>query len=476
MLAYFVKHRTAANLLLAVMVALGLTAITQIRAQFFPDVVLENIRVSVSWSGAGALDMDEAVVGVLEPAVITVEGVEGTFATSREGSASIRVDFEPGWDMARALNDIETAVGQVLGQLPEGVDDPVITRSVWRDRVTDVVISGPMPVAQLSLYADEFLALLFEEGVTRTDVLGLRSQSITVEVPEARLVEHELTLQDIANVITAEANTNPAGTLASGGSNVRSGTEQRTVEEIAALVVATSPEGRAVLLSEIATIVPNDISGGRNYFRGPVPALTLRVGRSAAGDAIGIQDTVERVAASFGATLPEGVTVTLTSTRSQIISDRLNLLLTNGIAGLVLVVALLFLFLSARTAFWVAAGIPVAMLATFAMMFAAGLTLNMVSLFALIICLGIVVDDAIVVAEHADYRHRDLGETPADAAINAAHRMSLPVLSATITTVLAYWRAVWRSDPGYPLYRACRPDRLSHRVLSDTACPYATRL
>jgi multidrug efflux pump subunit AcrB len=106
--------------------------------------------------------------------------------------------------------------------------------------------------------------------------------------------------------------------------------------------------------------------------------------------------------------------------------------------GLAIVVTLLFLFLSARTAFWVAAGIPVAMSAAIFFMFAFGMTLNMVSLFALIITLGIVVDDAIVVGEHADWRVRHLRETPEQAAVNGAYRMAPPVFASTVTTVIAF--------------------------------------
>jgi multidrug efflux pump subunit AcrB len=136
--------------------------------------------------------------------------------------------------------------------------------------------------------------------------------------------------------------------------------------------------------------------------------------------------------------LPEGVKLDLVRTRSEAISGRLKMLLDNAATGLALVVGLLFLFLNARTAFWVAAGIPVAMLAALALMYAAGITLNMISLFAIIITLGIVVDDAIVVGEHADARHRRYGEPPATAAERAAGRMALPVFSATLTTVIAF--------------------------------------
>jgi len=138
------------------------------------------------------------------------------------------------------------------------------------------------------------------------------------------------------------------------------------------------------------------------------------------------------------ATLPAGTSIELIRTRAEAITGRLNILLDNGLQGLVLVVLLLFLFLNARTAIWVAAGIPVSMLSAIAVMYVAGMSLNMISLFALIITLGIVVDDAIVVGEHADFRSRTLGEKPVQAAETAARRMLIPVTASTITTVIAF--------------------------------------
>ena len=437
MLSYFVRHRTAANLILVIMVALGLAAMTQIRAQFFPDVVVDNVTVSVTWSGAGPEDVDNAIVAPLEPALLAVEGVIGTSARATEGSASISMEFEPGWDMARAAEDVETAVTAVR-TLPEDADDPVIRRGAWRDRVTNVVISGPVGVDQLGRYADEFVARLFREGVTRTAISGIASPSIAVEVAEAALIRNDLTLAQIAQAISESAETDPAGEVAGGAARVRTGVERRSSDEIAGISVRTEADGSTLFVRDVARVMDEGISRDVAYFVEGNPAIAIRVDRSDEGDAIELQETVARVAQELEQTLPDGVRVTLTNTRAEAISDRIDILLDNGLMGLALVVGLLFLFLSARTAFWVAAGIPVAMLATVAMMFVFGITINMISLFALIICLGIVVDDAIVVGEHADFRHRYLGENPADAAINAANRMSLPVLSSTITTIIAF--------------------------------------
>ncbi|MEO0911370.1 MAG: efflux RND transporter permease subunit [Pseudomonadota bacterium] len=436
-LSYFTRHRTAANLLLVIMVALGLVAGTQIRSQFFPDVVLSTVNVNVQWDGAGPEDVDGGIVAVLEPALRAVEGVTGSVATAREGSARIVLDFEPGWDMSRATDDVSAAVDTVTG-LPEGADEPVVRRNAWRDRVTDVVIHGPVDRAQLGRFADEFVARLFQAGVTRTTIRGVAAPIIRVEATEARLVQYGVSLADIADAIGEEADASPAGDVAGGAARVRTGVEKRTAEEVAGIVVRSNADGSKLYVSDVAEIRVNSSEDGRAYFKGENPAVSIRVDRSDRGDAIEMQGRVEEVAAALEATLPAGVRVELIRTRAEAITDRLDILFDNGILGLALVVGLLFLFLSARTAFWVAAGIPVAMIATIAFMFAAGLTINMISLFALIICLGIVVDDAIVVGEHADFRARVLGEPPVEAAENAAKRMALPVFSATITTVLAF--------------------------------------
>lgn len=440
-LGYFARHRTAANLLLVVLIALGLSAFPRMRAQFFPDVIIDNVTVSVAWDGAGAEDVDFAIVQILEPALLAVEGVESSRSTSREGRASITLEFEPGWDMARAADDVQQAVDAV-STLPEDAEDPVVRRGAWRDRVTDVVITGPVGVDQLGRFADEFIARLFQEGVTRTTIRGLAARETVVEVTSLSLIRNDITMAEIAAAIAAEADTDPAGDV-TGSARVRTGTAKRGAAEIARIALRSNPDGSKLTVGDVATVRETGIDRERAYFVGENPAISVRVDRSDKGDAIDIQARVEKVAAALEATLPPGVSIDLIRTRAEAITGRLQLLLKNGLVGLALVVTLLFLFLNARTAFWVAAGIPVAMTAAIALMYAAGLTLNMISLFALIITLGIVVDDAIVVGEHADFRARRLGEPPMEAATNAAVRMFPPVFSATVTTIIAFFGLVF---------------------------------
>lgn len=437
-LSYFTRHATVANLLFVLLMVAGLAAMPNMRAQFFPDVVVDDIRVTVTWSGAGAEDVDAGIIQVLEPTLLAIDGVDESSSRAREGSAYIRLEFEPGWNMAQALDDVQAAVDSV-SNLPDAAEDPNVSGGGWRDRVTDVVITGPVGIDQLARFSDEMVARLFQEGVTRTTIQGVVAPQTVVEVKTADLVRYDVTMAQIAQAIAGEAEASPAGNVASGAARIRAGVEKRSADEIEAIVLRSELDGATLTVGDVAAVRVEGVDRARTFFVGDNPAVTVRVDRNAAGDAIGIQRTVEQVAERMMTTLPQGVSIDLVRTRAELITGRLNILMENGAMGLVLVLITLFLFLNARTALWVAAGIPVSMLAAVAIMYMFGLTINMISLFALIITLGIVVDDAIVVGEHADFRARRRGEAPVEAAENAARRMFSPVFSSTLTTIIAFF-------------------------------------
>ncbi|OUS04113.1 acriflavine resistance protein B [Rhodobacterales bacterium 52_120_T64] len=437
-LSYFTRHNTIANLLLVLMLALGLLATTKIRSQYFPDIVIESVSINVAWPGAGAEDVDTGIIDLLEPVLLSVDGVDRSSSRSTEGSARVSVSFEPGWDMARATEDVKSAV-ESIQKFPDGVEVPEVIRGAWRDGVTDVVISGPVSLVQLGEFADEFTAKLYREGITHTTIRGISDPIVSVSISAESMFRNDVQLSEVATAIANQTQTNPAGDVAGGASRIRTGIERRSAQEIAEIAIRITPDGDKLLVGDVASIETEGADSGRAYFIGDNQAVLISVNRSDGGDAIAIQATVEKVAADLQAILPQGTTVTLINTRAEQITDRLSILLENGLMGLALVLFMLYLFLGFQTAFWVAAGIPVAMFAAIAVMYIAGLTINMMSLFALIITLGIVVDDAIVVGEHADFRARRLGESPAVAAENAASRMISLVFSSTITTVLAFF-------------------------------------
>ncbi|MBT5295514.1 MAG: efflux RND transporter permease subunit, partial [Octadecabacter sp.] len=299
-LSYLTRHRTAANLLMVIMLTAGLFSYPKMRAQFFPDVIIDNVSVSIQWSGAGAADVDDAIVQVLQPALLAVEGVTNTTSISSEGSARISMEFEPGWDMAKATEDVQLAV-DATSNLPEDAKDPSVRRGQWSDRVTDVVISGPVAPEQLGRFADEFSVRLFAQGVTRTTIRGVAAPSTIIEVPSLALIQYDITMAEISDAIAQEVNADPAGDV-SGSARVRTGVEKRTADEIEAIVLRTEANGAALTIGDVARVFTEGVDRERAYFVGDDPAITIRVDRAATGDAIKVQATVEQVAQAYAAT------------------------------------------------------------------------------------------------------------------------------------------------------------------------------
>lgn len=436
-LGYFVAHPTAANLLMVLMILGGVWASFNLRAQFFPDVVQETMVVSVTWEGAGAEDMDKGVVEVLEPSLIGVENVAAVRSNAREGSASVTLEFLPGTNMMQAAEDVQAIVDGLRRTLPAESEVPTVRRGGWSDRVVDVVISGPVGIDLLARYAEELKSALFRAGVQQATVSGVTNPSIRVEAPNGALEREGLTLNDVASAITGAYKASPAGELEAAQARIRVGADRQTAYEIAETPVANRPDGARILVRDVAQVREDGLDSGVAYFKGENPAVIVGVTRSATGDALKIRAAVQQSVEAISPTLPAGVEMQIIRDRAVTISGRLEILISNGISGLALVLVALFLFLNASMAFWVATGIVTATAATLAVMYVMGMTFNSMSLFALILCLGVAVDDAIVVGDYAEWMRRK-GYGPGAAAERAARRMLGPVIAASLTTIIAF--------------------------------------
>lgn len=273
-LSLFVRHATLANLVLAVMVIGGLVAAPRMRAQFFPDTVIEQINIAVRWDGAGAEDVDRSVIAVLEPALLAVEGVTEEESRATQGAGRIELEFEPGWDMSRAITDVETALATV-DTLPEGAEDPEVSRGAWRDRVADVVISGPVGVDQLGRLADDMLNRLYARGITRDTVSGLTAPEVMIEIRIADLVRNDVTMDEIAQTVAAAATAQPAGDVASGASRVRTGSEARDPASVAALPLRLGADGTELTIGDVASVTATGMDSEEAFFVGTDPAVVI---------------------------------------------------------------------------------------------------------------------------------------------------------------------------------------------------------
>ena len=436
-LQFFIRHNTAANLLMILMLVIGFLSLDRLNRQFFPSFDVEVVAVSVTWTGATAEDVDANIVQPLEPELRTISSVKKVISNSYEGLASIQVEFEFGADMKQALADVETAVDQI--DFPEEAEQPKVIKGEFYDGISNLVLSGPYSVEALRVIAKDVKEDLQRLGVDKIDITGIPDEIILIEVSEAELARLGMSLNMIADAISRTSIDVPAGSLADGSLRVRSLGLLKTVAEYENIEVLTRPDGSRVLLKDIATITENvEYSGFVGLTRNGQTAVELEFRRGKTNDSLDVNATIQEWLEDFRARAPETLVIEQYDVRANLIKERINLLVKNGAGGLVLVVLVLFLFLSTRVAFWVAMGIPVAFLATFGVMLAMGQTINMISLFGLIMALGIVVDDAIVIGEHTEYLRQKRKIPLAEAAGIAATRMGPPVVSAMLTTVAAF--------------------------------------
>lgn len=436
-LARLIRHKNAANLLMVLMIIFGIWGIYKLNRQFFPDLPTQQVSISVAWSGASAEDIQNNVLVAIEPSVRFLDGVESMTSQAREGSGSISLVFDRSFDMSAAEAAVDAAVRSV-SNLPEGVDTPKVSRRPFFDPVAEIGISGPMPEQTLRRYAREIRDGLLDAGLDRVELTGYRSREIQIEVDDLRLQQLDLTLSGISQTLGQNITDRPSGSLSGDfDAQLRAVAPKITPTDLAAIEIKSLPTGEALTVGDVADVTDTFDANQSIGFMRAEPAIKLTVSRSASADTITSYETLLTYVEKLRPTLPPSVKVTVFNAGAELVDGRLSLLINNGVTGLIVVLIILFIFLDARIAFWVAMGIPVSMLATLGIMTITGQSINMISMFAMLMTLGIIVDDAIVVGEHTATRYA-AGDPRDIAALKGAGRMAAPVFAASLTTLAAF--------------------------------------
>ncbi|CTQ53390.1 Multidrug transporter MdtB [Roseibium album] len=437
LLDIIVRHPNAANLIMAIMVLFGAYGLAKLNTQFFPTVKIDIISVSISWPGASAEDVSSNILEVIEPELRFIDGLDEIISYGREGSASVRMEFVEGTNMQVALSDVEQAISNVT-TLPLDSETPVISAPTFTDGVATLALRGPFSEQALKVFARQIRDDLLARGIDKVELSGYRSPEYLVEISERELRRLDLTISEVADQIAGNTIDLPAGNLEGAVERqIRALSEDRSPEAVGRVEVKSFASGEKTLVDDIGTVIRDFDSGENQGFSRGTRAIELEIKRTEKTDTLKAAQIVDDYLAEASLRLPSSLEILKYDVRADAVKSRISLLIKNGLSGLVLVVAILFIFLNARIAFWVAAGIPVAMMATLGIMWLMGESINMISMFALIMMLGVIVDDAIVVGEHTATR-QTMGDAPQEAAINGAATMLAPIFAASLTTIAAF--------------------------------------
>lgn len=438
-IAWMARNSVAANLLMVLLLAGGAYMLTQIKKEYLPNIDPDTISVSVALPGATPAEVEQSIVLAYEDALSGVEGIEKMTSTASEGVGSITLELSGERPRNEVYNDVRQAADRVTS-LPDDAEEPTVKLNVWRRSVVEVHLYGDADALAMRMAAEHVRSfLLQQDGISQVDIVDPVDLVIQVDVPEAQLRTHKLTLSEIATIIRQSALDRAGGTIETDGGDLllRLADRRDAVQDFAKIPVVTTAEGTVVRLGEIATLRRGFADTKREAtFKGKT-AIELQVYRVGDETPIGVSDTVRAVMPEAMTTLPASIDFEVLNDRSENYRGRADLLIKNGLIGLGLVLLLLTLFLEVRLAFWVALGIPTAFLGTLLVLPWAGASINLVSMFAFIMALGIVVDDAIVAGENI-YEYRQRGMARLEAAIRGARDIAVPLSFSIITNIIAF--------------------------------------
>ncbi len=438
-LAWFARNAVAANVLMIILVLGGFAQLRTIKQEVFPGFNLDFVMVQLVYPGAGPEEVERGAILVVEEAVRSMDGVKEINATARENFGVVTVALKQGEDPQQRLAEIKAAVDRIVS-FPQDMERPDVFLAAARMDVVSLMLHGDQPEKSLRAMAEATKdRLLKDPRISVVDYGGAREYEISVEVSQENLRRYRLTLDQIAELIR-----NSAVELPGGGVKTERGevlirtTERRLVgREFEEIVLIARPDGTAITVGDIGTVHDGfkDIDQTTRY--NGEPAVMLRVFRVGDEKPLDIAAAVRKVMEESEATFPEGVEMDIWMDMSLMYKQRMDLLTRNALAGLVLVILVLGLFLDMKLAFWVTLGIPISFAGAFLFLPSTDVSVNMISLFAFIQVLGMVVDDAIVVGESA-YMRRQQGMAPLAAAIAGVREVAVPVCFAIITTIVMY--------------------------------------
>ncbi len=440
MIRYFINHPTAGNILMMVIIAIGLVSLTSLNKESFPLIKPSKIQLSMLYPGANPADVEDAICNRLEDATDGISYLKEQTCDARDNMAIFTLEMVEKGDIDAFYDDIKAAVDGVA-DFPDETEDPVIKELGRISMVANVAITSTnLTRAELKALTEHYRSqLLANPAVPIVTVDGFSTHQLQVLIHPDTLLKYQLSVQDIANLITSQALDLPAGTLEGSQTSyqIRFDNVKKSAEELENLVLLNSADGAEIKLRDIARVVDRfEFQEERVEVNGQQAGL-LQISKNTSDDMLKVFAAIQTFVDDENKVLPEGTKLTITQNGTALVSDRLKLLMKNGWQGLILATLALLLFFNWRYTFWVALGLPISFLGGLAMMVMFGVTINMISMVALLMAIGILMDDAIVLSESIAHEYNK-GKSPVDAAIDGTHRVIAGVLASFLTSAFLF--------------------------------------
>ncbi len=436
---YFIRYHVAVNVLIIAFFVFGILGILSLKSSYFPLTESKIISVAIVYPGASPQEIEEGIVLKIEDNLKGLKGVDRVTSVSRENSGTITVEIEKGENLDFMLLEVKNAVDRVPS-FPNGMEPLVVAKQeAIRETISFVVSGEDIPLVTLKQVARQIETdLRTMEGISQIEITGFPDEEIEIAVNETNLLAYNLTFNDVAQAVSK------ANILVTGG-NVKTSEEEYLIRannkqyysrELSSIIVKAESDGKIIRLKDVASIKDRfSETPNATYFNQEL-AVNISITSTNNEDLISSAEKVKEYIKEYNQK-HNNLSLNVVRDRSITLEQRTQLLTENAIIGMILVLVFLSIFLNTRLALWVAFGLPISFLGMFIFAGQFDVTINVLSLFGMIIVIGILVDDGIVIAENI-YQHYEKGKTPVQAAIDGTLEVIPPVVSAIVTTLLAF--------------------------------------
>ena len=439
---FFIKKPIWANAAIVITVLFGGYNVLTMNRSFFPELDPQTVIVSVMYPGASPEEMEEGVTIKIEQALRGIDGVEQINSTSSENMSTITIKGFEKADMDEVYKDVENAVNSI-NSFPQGAENPIIRKlksNPMSERVATLGLKGSKDLWLLKKEGDKIENDLYASGlISIIDLSGFPEPELVVNVRENDLLKYGLLIDEISQAIQRNNQDLTGGILRNGEEElvIRSRERSTDPKEIEKIVLRTTLDGQKITIGDVADVTFGFSEGSNEVFAKGMPAITVDIKKTPDQDLGAITDFVKDYVKKYNKDESKSTELTIEYEFAASLQDRINLLTSNGMMGLVLVLIMLGIFLSTRLSLWVAFGIPFSFLGMFIIANMLGLTINMISLFGMILVVGILVDDGIVIAENI-YAHFERGKSPFKAALDGTMEVMPSVFTSVLTTMAAF--------------------------------------
>ena len=463
MIEWLIRHKHTTIVAVVILCLLGITAAFRIPIQMIPDLEVRTISVQTQWPGATPQDIEKEILIEQEEFLRTIPNLQRMESTASTGQATIELDFPYSINVAETLILVNNALTQVPNY-PENVDEPKIFAASFSSnafmyfRVAPVE-GNPQQLDMIMMrdYIEDNVRPRMSSvtGVSQVEVSGGAERQVRIQLDDAALVQHNVSVADVQRVLRARNQDTSAGDLEQGKRLYLLRTTGRydALEDIGDTIIRRDGQ-QLVRLSDVASITLSHFELRSESWFKDNQVLSLQVQRESGSNVIDIKyamlDEVERINQEL--LRPAGMEIILNSDDVRYVEQSISNVLVNLLIGAVFATIVMYAFMRTfRGTMMAVIGIPICTLAGFIGLLLLDRTINVISLAGIAFALGMTLDNAIVVLESIEHERRQ-NKKPMQAAIDGVKQVWTAVLTSTLTTVLVFLPILFIQQEAGQLY------------------------